>query len=121
MRILVIKLGAIGDVIRTTTILLGLKERYKNYKIDWVTKKESFDVLKNNNLINNIFLIEKLKNKLYQKKYDLIINLDDDYDACKLATKIDSKKIIGAYLKNNKKVYTKGSSLWFNMGLLSKF
>ncbi|MBI4453993.1 lipopolysaccharide heptosyltransferase I, partial [Candidatus Woesearchaeota archaeon] len=43
MKILVIKLGAIGDVIRTTTILHGLKAKYKNCKIDWITKKESYD------------------------------------------------------------------------------
>ena len=45
MNILIIKLGAIGDVIRTTSILPGLKSKY-NANIDWVTKQESFDVLK---------------------------------------------------------------------------
>lgn len=118
MEILVIKLGAIGDVIRTTTILPGLKAEYKDCRIDWVTKKESFDVLKNNNYVNKIYLIDKLK---INKKYDLVINLDDDYEACELASKIDSKKMIGSFLKNSKKTYTKNSSLWFGMGLISKF
>ena len=121
MIILIIKLGAIGDVIRTTSILKGLKSKHKNCKIDWITKKESFDILKNNNLINNIFLIDKnVQNKLKNIKYDLIINLDDDFEACKLATKISSKKIIGAYLKNTQRAYTGDSSLWFDMGLISK-
>ena len=117
MNILIIKLGAIGDVIRTTSILPGLKEKYENCKIDWATKKESFEVLKNNRLLNNIYLIENRINK----KYDLLISLDDDYEACKLASKISSNKIIGAYLKNNKIVYTKDSALWFDMGLLSRY
>ncbi len=122
MNILIIKLGAIGDVIRTTSILPGLKNKYKNCKIDWVTKKESFDVLRNNNMINGVFLIDKnTENKLRQKKYNLIISLDDDYEACELATKVNSKKIIGSYLANNKKTYAKGSSLWFDMGLISRF
>ncbi len=121
MNILIIKLGAIGDVIRTTSILSGLKTKYKNCKIDWVTKKESFDILKNNKLINKIYILNKnLKNKI-NKEYNLLINLDDEYTACKLATIINSKKIIGAYLSNNKKTYTKNSALWFDMGLLSKF
>ena len=118
MEILVIKLGAIGDVIRTTTILPGLKAKYKNCTIDWVTKKESFDILKNNNSIGKIYLIN---NKLRNKKYDLVINLDDDYEACKLASSINSKKIIGAYLDKNKLRYTNDSALWFDMGLLSRF
>src|SRR3989338_841654 len=121
MEILVIKLGAIGDVIRTTAILSGLKERYKDCKIDWVTKKESFDVLKNNNRINKIFLIDNNIEKIKNHEYDLIINLDDDNEACTLATKISHKEIIGAYLDNGKKTYTKNSYLWFDMGLISKF
>ncbi|MBI2660063.1 lipopolysaccharide heptosyltransferase I, partial [Candidatus Woesearchaeota archaeon] len=47
MDILVIKLGALGDVIRTTAILPGLKARYKSCRIDWVTKKGSSDFLQN--------------------------------------------------------------------------
>ena len=117
MNILIIKLGAIGDVIRTTSILHGLKAKYKNCRIEWVTKKESFDVLKNNNLVDKICLIDNALNK----KYDLVISLDDDFEACELASKVNSKRIIGAYLKNNQKLYTNDSSLWFDMGLISRF
>lgn len=120
MQILIIKLGAIGDVIRTTSILPGLKGKYKDCSIDWVTKKESFDILKNNNLIENIYLIDQNISETKNKKYDLVINLDDDEEACELATGISSEKIIGAYLDNNKKTYTEDSSPWFDMGLISK-
>ena len=120
MDILIIKLGAIGDVIRTTAILPGLKEKYKGCKIDWLTKKESFDVLKNNSFINKIFLIES-NIEMKDNEYDLVINLDDDNEACKLASEIDHKEIIGAYLDNGKRAYTQNSSSWFDMGLISKF
>ena len=120
MNILIINLGAIGDVIRTTSVLPGLKEKYKNCEIDWVTKKESFDVLKNNKFIDKIYTINSI-NKIKQKKYDLVVSLDDDFEACQLASKINSKKIIGAYLKNKQRIYTEDSSLWFGMGLISKF
>lgn len=120
MKILVIKLGAIGDVIRTTAILHGLRAKYKNCRIDWVTKKESFNILKNNKFINKIFLISEIK-KILRFKYDLVICLDDDYEACKLVSEVKSGKIIGSYLKSNKKIYTKDSSLWFDMGLISRF
>mgnify|MGYP002817371087 CR=1 FL=1 len=122
MNILIIKLGAIGDVIRTTAILHGLKSKYENYAIDWITKKESFDILKNNNTINKIFLIdENVKNELKNKEYDLVINLDDDDIACNLTNEINYKEIIGAYIKDGKTVYTEDSSPWFDMGLISKF
>jgi len=82
--ILIIKLGAIGDVIRTTSILPGLKEKFKDCKIDWITKKESFDILKNNDLIDKTFLIED-SDETKNKEYDLVINLDDDNEAMKHA------------------------------------
>jgi heptosyltransferase-2 len=122
MNILVIKLGAIGDVIRTTAILPGLKDKYPDSKIDWITKKESFDILKNNDLINDTYLMdESPKDKLKGKQYDLLINLDDDNEACKLAAEIKHRDIIGAHIENEKQVYTENSSLWFDMGLISKF
>ena len=102
MNMLVIKLGAIGDVIRTTAILPGLKGKYPDGKIAWVTKKESFDILKNNNLIQKSVAIENSDNGLDDENFDLVISLDDNYDACKLAAGIKSKKIIGAYLKGGK-------------------
>ena len=116
MNILIIKLGAIGDVIRTTAALPGLKAMHENCKIDWVAKKESFDVLKNNKMINKIYLIGDKLNE----RYDWVISLDDDFEACELAARINSKKITGAYLKNNERAYTKNSSLWFDMGLISR-
>ena len=121
MNILVIKLGAIGDVIRTTAVLQGLRDKYKNCRIDWVVKKMSFDVLKNNKLIGNVYTIEKDSAGLKGRMYDLVISLDDEGDACELASRLNPKKIIGAYLRDGKKVYTQDSSLWFDMGLISRF
>lgn len=120
MRILIIKLGAIGDVIRTTCILQGILEKYKNCSIDWVAKKESFEVLKNNKLIGKIFFINDYK-KILPLKYDLVVSLDDEPEACSLATSVNSKKIIGAYLNDSRRVYTKDSSSWFDMGIISRF
>ncbi|MBI1935301.1 glycosyltransferase family 9 protein [Candidatus Woesearchaeota archaeon] len=120
MKILIIKLGAIGDVIRTTAVLPGLKSKYKNCRIDWVTKKDSADVLKNNSLIDKIFLIGNALKSLKGKKYELVICLDDEHAACELASSIKSKKITGAYLNNNKRAYTEDSALWFGMGLISR-
>ncbi|MBI2651791.1 glycosyltransferase family 9 protein [Candidatus Woesearchaeota archaeon] len=119
MRILIIKLGAIGDVIRTTSMLPALKEKYNGCKIDWAAKKVSFDILKNNAFINKIFLIEDAKE--INEFYDMVISLDDEYDACLLASKINTKKIVGACLKDGKRAYTEDASLWFDMGIISRF
>ena len=116
MKILIIKLGAIGDVIRTTSILHGLKEKYPGSEIDWLTKKESYHILKNNNLISKIFV----DISIIKGPYDIVICLEDDDIACRLAAELKPKKIVGAYLKDGKKTYTDDSSAWFDMGLISK-
>lgn len=121
MEIIVIKLGAIGDVLRTNSILPALKEKYEDCTIYWVTKLESFDILKNNDFIDKIYLIdENLEEKLKDINFDLIVNFDDDPEACRLASFLSSKKIVGVYLDNDKRVYSEDSSLWFDMGLISK-
>ena len=122
MEILIIKLAAIGDVLRTTAVLPALKENYPDCSISWVTKNSSFDILKNNEVIDKIYLIdENLKEKLKDVVFDLIISLDDDSEACALASSLNSKKIIGSYLKDGKKAYTEDSATWFDMGLISKY
>lgn len=119
--ILIIKLAAIGDVLRTTAILKGLKESYLNPKIIWVTKKESYELLKGNQYIDRIIFIEHASKELGNINFDLVISLDDEDEACELATKINKKKLIGAHFRNNKKIYTEDSSEWFDMGLISKY
>ena len=47
-RILIIKLAALGDVLRTTPILTGLKKVYPQSHITWITDSSAFPLLKNN-------------------------------------------------------------------------
>ena len=120
MDLLIIKLGAAGDVLRTTSILPALKEKYKGARIYWVTKKDSLDLLRNNQYIDNVYLIENADAEKLPM-YDLVLNPDDEYDACKLASEVKKKRIIGAYVENGDRVYTKDSAPWFDMGLISRF
>ena len=119
MNILIIKLGAIGDVLRTASLLEPLKERYKGCSIAWVTKRNAFGLLKNNPHINNIYFIEN--NPSFSQEFSLVLNLDDDENACRLASDTRKKSLVGAYIENGKKTYTQDSALWFDMGLISRF
>ncbi|MBK7632185.1 MAG: glycosyltransferase family 9 protein [Ignavibacteriales bacterium] len=96
-KILIIKLGATGDVIRTTPILSPLKKQFPNSKIFWLTLSpavvpEVADVVLDFNLAN----IEFLK----AEQFNLLINLDKDKEACALANQISAKEKKGFVLKN---------------------
>jgi lipopolysaccharide heptosyltransferase III len=119
MNILIIKTAALGDVLRTTSILKPLKNRYPDANIYWLTKKNAFPLLKNNELIDKTLILEQGINGL-DIKFDLVISLDDEENVCKLASKIDKEKLIGAYYDhiNDRCTYTKDAEQWFGMGLL---
>ncbi|MBS3126405.1 glycosyltransferase family 9 protein [Candidatus Woesearchaeota archaeon] len=120
MNILIIKLGAAGDVLRTTSVLEGLKEKHKPSKIAWLTNPFSSDLLKGNPFLDSVFMPSD-SGTLRNVQWDWIINLDDDEKACQIASELKPKKITGAWLKEGKRAYTEDSRQWFDMGLISRF
>lgn len=94
MNILIIKFAALGDVLRTTTILTALKEKYPGSHISWLTEELSGEVLKDNAFIDKIYLYNNsLPEELLTKNFDLLINLDKDDIA------ISSSEIISSKIK----------------------
>jgi heptosyltransferase-2 len=97
--ILIIKLGAIGDVIRTTPLLRKLKGEYENARIWWLTlSPEVLPSLVDMPLgftLKNIISLEALH-------FDILFNLDKDLEACAIAEKIKADKKFGFHLLNNK-------------------
>jgi len=84
-RILIIKLGALGDVIRTTPLVVKYKALYPNCHITWLT--QSPDVLPTQE-IDVILKPEAFSLLLIENShFDIAINLDKELEACLLLTK----------------------------------
>src|SRR3989344_9601424 len=77
-KILIIKLGAIGDVLRTTPILSVIRKKYGNSaKIVWLISEESKDLLKYNELIDEILVYNQdTILRLQQEKFDILYYLE---------------------------------------------
>jgi len=124
MNILLIKLGALGDVLRTTSVLHGIKEKYPGCSITWLTEKIAYDLLKNNDLIDKIVINNDKVKENIPKKINLVINLDEEESVCKLASEIrkDNPKteIIGFYRDDEKEkiMPTPTAQGWYDMGAL---
>jgi ADP-heptose:LPS heptosyltransferase len=116
MEILIIKTAALGDVLRTTSILKPIIKKY-NANIHWLTSKKAYPILKNNPYIHKIILEENIGD-LLDEKYNLIISLEENMKLCKIVSKIRTDRIIGVYYELGKCVYTRESESWFGMGLL---
>jgi lipopolysaccharide heptosyltransferase I len=57
-RILIIKLGSIGDVVHTLPALAALKKSYPEAAIDWLVEKKSSIILQKNPLIRQIIEVD---------------------------------------------------------------
>jgi heptosyltransferase-2 len=95
-KILIIKLDAVGDVLRTTSILHALKQKYPDSHITWLTKQNAKDIFINNNLVDNVLTFESfdLVSRLTTEIFDLLIHPDASPVSSSLAaiTKAKGKK-----------------------------
>ena len=106
-KILIVKLGAMGDVLRTTFILEGLKQKYKNISVDWLVDKKNSETLIGNKYIDNIIVNDsKVFSFLTSKKYNVVINLDLSPESLSFATIAIADKKIGYWLDGNRQIKT---------------
>ncbi|MCX7984577.1 MAG: glycosyltransferase family 9 protein [Bacteroidetes bacterium] len=90
--ILIIKLGAIGDVIRTTPILHRLKADYPNAKLWWVTRTP--EILPDIVDVKLPFSLESIMT-IVETPFLRAYNFDKDREACALLNKVQAKKKFG--------------------------
>jgi heptosyltransferase-2 len=113
-RILIIKLGALGDVIRTTPLL-----RVLDADITWVTSTLARPLLEGNPFIAQLVAMDEPGFHL-DRGYDLVVNLEDDISTAKLASSAAAGNIVGPYLNGSGVTYDTSSSEWFDMSLSSR-
>lgn len=114
MKVLIIKLNATGDVVRTTPLLRRLQG-----EITWVTARNNLVLLKG--------LAENLRSFSWEDRdavrdsdYDLVINLEDDAEVAAFAKEVRHRQVFGAYLNGHDRVmYTDDSRSWFDLSLIS--
>jgi len=95
-RILIIKLGALGDVLRTTPLLRRLKEDFPQSQITWLTDAAAVSLLRDNRHIDRLFHCSfEHETILRAERFDLLINLDKAPFAAALASLLYAKKKLG--------------------------
>jgi heptosyltransferase-2 len=97
--VLIIKLGAVGDVIRSTPLLHRLRESFPHREIHWLTHHP--EILPD--IVDRIYTytIEHVE-ILKQIHFDLLINLDKDPEAGALALVISADEKKGFGLKQGR-------------------
>ena len=116
MSILIIKLGATGDVVRTTPLLRRL-----NGPVTWITAENNLTLLQGIDREGRYLSWENRK-RVAKTVYDLVINLEDDWESSRFLKELKFKQLFGAHLNGDDQLaYTSDSSEWFDLSLISTY
>jgi ADP-heptose:LPS heptosyltransferase len=116
MNVLIIKLNATGDVVRTTPLLRRLPG-----EITWVTARNNLVLL--HQLAENLTSVSwEDRESVRGAEYDLVINLEDDADVAGFVQQVRHKQLFGAYMNGQDTLsYTEDSRRWFDLSLISVY
>jgi hypothetical protein len=114
MNSLIIKLGATGDVVRTTPLL-----RQLNGQITWLTETKNLVLLDSLNEHLRCVSWEQ-RHAALDTQYDLVINLEDTLDVARFLKNVRYNELFGAYVNSDDTLrYTANSKRWFDLSLIS--
>ncbi len=116
MNTLILKLGATGDVVRTTPLLKHLAG-----EVSWVTADKNVPLLQG--LTTTLRSVSwEQREEFCDRGYDLVINLEDTADVAAFLPHVKFKKLFGAYADaNGALAYTEDARGWFDLSLISRF
>jgi ADP-heptose:LPS heptosyltransferase len=119
-RMLIVKLDAMGDVLRTTCMLPGLTEVYGKTQLTWITAGASVPLLKENEYVQRVLTYGPEAFAVLQvEAFDVVINLDASPKAATLATLAQAPQKVGYLMHKQGYVYpaTPSAVRWLKMGL----
>jgi ADP-heptose:LPS heptosyltransferase len=116
MNALIIKLGATGDVVRTTPLLRKLRG-----SVTWITSVKNGALL--DGLADNLRCFSwEARARALDISYDLAINLEDKPEVAQFLKSVGPTEIFGAYVESSGRLsYTDNSKGWFDLSLISSY
>jgi lipopolysaccharide heptosyltransferase II len=119
-KILIIRLSSLGDVLLTTPLIRNIKKKNPAIHIDFVVRDKFFEAVQNNPNLNEIYKYvnsksekEGLFTSLSSKKYDLVIDLQNNLRSKEILRQVHSK-----VLHFNKSNFKKFLLVHFKINLL---
>ena len=114
MNTLIIKLGATGDVVRTTPLLNQLTG-----EVTWITAIKNVPVV--DGVRDNVRCLPwEDRHQALDRRYELAINLEDAAETARFLKKVQHDELFGAFIgSDNCLKYTESSRAWFDLSIIS--
>ncbi len=119
-RILIVKLAATGDVLRTTAVLEPIRRAYPGAHITWVTAPPAVPLLKGIDDIDRVLPLDAGTTAiLATETFDLVCGLDLDAQSTSLAeyARASTKKGYGRTEAGTVKPFDEAGETWLQMSL----
>lgn len=123
-KILIIRLSSLGDILLTSPLLREIKNKFPDYKIDFVIKKEFVQAIEFNPHLNDVLIYEvenanPLQKKLNLTNYDYILDLQNNFRSRQLlkGMKSEVQRILRIY-RFKKPTFKKFFLVHFKINLL---
>ena len=120
LHFLIIKNGALGDVVRTAYFAEALRRKHgSRLRLSWMTKPSALPLIRFNPHVDDIWTSYEEAQAFH---FDHIFSLDDELEIVQPMMQLRTHQITGVYLDQDKHlVYTPDCATWFDMGLLSQY
>ena len=119
-RILIINLDAMGDVLMTTAQLPGLKRKYPESTIYWLTLKNAAGLLQNNRYIDRVLTYDfENISILSSLTFDLVLNVDKSVRSGAIAMQVNAAERLGFGINETGQIIplNKGAEYNFLLGM----
>ena len=120
-RVLVVKLAALGDVLRTTSLLPAIRAKYAGAHVTWLTDDGAVDLLRDNRSIDEVWGSGSAVTtaRLRNIEFDTVLCPDADPEAVALAAAARCGERFGFTLDSRGRVIPLGAQAehWYRMGL----
>lgn len=123
------KTGALGDVLRTTSILPGLRRRHPGARIAWITAHDALDLVREHPLLDEARGVDPRDEAALAAlgdalagRFERVLSFDDEAPLARLASRLAAHgaRLTGACADAGGRTrYTEDAAPWFDMGLLS--
>jgi heptosyltransferase-2 len=113
---LIIKTGAAGDVVRTTSLLNVLEG-----KVYWLVDPKNKGIFPEDFKGLQIITSRDLENSdIKNLRFKLVLSLEEDISCARIATELHTERMEGIFLDDRELNYSELSSGWYDMSLISK-
>jgi heptosyltransferase-2 len=118
-RLVIIKLAAAGDVLRTTCVLPAMRQAWPGAQITWITERSAIPLLTDNPLIDRVIARQDAVERLLVERFDVGFGLDPDEQGGALMALARCRASFGYGLDERGRVMplNSGASAWWRLGL----